>query len=200
MTQMISRFVALAVVAISIALPVAFAQAAADQPHERPEMVFEAFPHQGQAVSFWNSWKTRRSGGRQHEGIDIMSPRGTKIVSVADGVVTAMGWHRMSGYYLRVAHDDGWMSVYMHLNNDTFGTDDGDGGTWSAFFALLKEGDAVKAGQVIGYVGDSGNAEGTKTHTHFELRDGDKKVNPHQYLVDAWDRQQLLDAGPGCPF
>jgi murein DD-endopeptidase MepM/ murein hydrolase activator NlpD len=129
-----------------------------------------------------------------------MSPRGTEIVAVADGVVTKMGWHFMSGYFIRILHDDGWTSVYMHLNNDRFGTDDGEGGPWSAFFPLLMEDATVMAGDVIGYVGDSGNAEGTRTHTHFELRDGDTKVNPYMYLLDAWQRQQQLSASIGVPL
>jgi murein DD-endopeptidase MepM/ murein hydrolase activator NlpD len=194
------RFIALAVITMSMTLPVTSAHATADRTQELHEIVLDVFPHQGQAVSFWDSWGAKRSGGRRHQGIDIMSPRGTKIVAVADGVVTTMGWHRMSGYFIRLAHDDGWLSVYMHLNNDTFGTDDGEGGPWSAFFPVLKEGGTVRAGDVIGYVGDSGNAEGTRTHTHFELRNNDTKINPHEYLVEAWERQQRMDARSGVPF
>ena len=202
MSHSISRLIALAVVmvaviAISLATPMHTAQATSDQGPERSDIVFDVFPHQGQDVNFWNSWGANRSGGRRHQGIDIMSPRRTHIVAVADGVVTDMGWHRMSGYFIRLQHADGWTSVYMHLNNDRVGTDDGEGGPWSAFSHLLKEGDSVHAGEVIGYVGDSGNAEGTRPHTHFELRDDGKKVNPHRYLVDAWERQQRLIADTG---
>jgi murein DD-endopeptidase MepM/ murein hydrolase activator NlpD len=200
MTHKFSRYIALAIVTLSMTTPMASAYAAADQPTRAPEFTVDVFPHQGQAVNFWDSWGAKRSGGRRHQGIDIMSPRGTNIVAVADGVVTAMDWHSMSGYFIRIAHDDGWMSVYMHLNNDRLGTDDGEGGTWSAFSPLLKEGDAVKAGDLIGYVGDSGNAEGTRAHTHFELRNSDTKVNPHEFLVEAWGRQQLLTAESGLPF
>ena len=202
MSHSTSRSIALAVVmvavtAISLAAPTHTAQATSDEDPARPDIVFDVFPHQGQSVDFWNSWGASRSGGRRHQGIDIMSPRRTHIVAVADGVIADMGWHRMSGYFIRVQHADGWMSVYMHLNNDRVGTDDGHGGPWSAFSLLLKEGDTVNAGEVIGYVGDSGNAEGTRPHTHFELRDDGRKVNPHRYLVDAWDRQQRLIAETG---
>ena len=156
------------------------------------EITFAVFPHEGTDSSFWNSWGARRSGGRRHKGIDIMSKRGNQIVAVADGVVTAMDHARLSGYFIRVQHDDGWMSVYMHLNNDTLGTDDGAGGSWTAFFATLKVGDRVTAGQVIGYVGDSGNAEGTRPHTHFELRRDGERVNPYPYLLDVWLRERRL--------
>jgi murein DD-endopeptidase MepM/ murein hydrolase activator NlpD len=192
MRNSISRLIALVAITVSLVAPAIPAHADTDQNTEHPDIVFDVFPHQGQGVDFWNSWGARRSGGRRHQGIDIMSPRGTSIVAVADGVVTSMGWHRMSGYFIRVQHEDGWMSVYMHLNNDRVGTDDGEGGPWSAFSLQLKEGYAVHAGEVIGYVGDSGNAEGTKPHTHFELRVGEGKVNPHTYLKDVWERQQRL--------
>ena len=202
MSHSISRSIALAVlmvavIAISLTAPTHAAQATANQEPERPNIVFDVFPHLGQGVDFWNSWGANRSGGRRHQGVDIMSPRRTHIVAVADGVITEMGWHRMSGYFIRLQHADGWMSVYMHLNNDRVGTDDGEGGPWSAFSLLLKEGDTVHAGDVIGYVGDPGNAEGTRPHTHFELRDDGKKVNPHRYLKDAWERQQRLIAETG---
>lgn len=196
MTHAISR--ALAIVTVVLCTTVAPAPARAETP-ARPDIVLEVFPHEGEAVSFWNSWGAKRPGGRRHQGIDIMSPRGTKVVAVSDGVVTAMGWHRMSGYFIRVLHADEWMSVYMHLNNDTLGTDDGQGGTWSAFAPLLQEGDTVQAGDLIGYVGDSGNAEGTRPHTHFELRYGDTKVNPNQYLRDAWNRRQWSAMAGGGP-
>ncbi len=198
MRHSISRLIALIVITVSLAAPAIPAHANTDQEIEDPDITFNVFPHQGQGVDFWNSWGARRSGGRRHQGVDIMSPRGTRIVAVADGVVTSMGWHRMSGYFIRVQHADGWMSVYMHLNNDRVGTDDGEGGPWSAFSLQLMEGYEVHAGEVIGYVGDSGNAEGTRPHTHFELRDGDRKVNPYTYLKDAWERQQRLIAETGA--
>jgi murein DD-endopeptidase MepM/ murein hydrolase activator NlpD len=118
-----------------------------------------------------------------------MSPRGTTIVAVADGIVTKLGHSRMSGYNIRIDHGDGWFSAYIHLNNDTFGTDDGEGGVWTAFYPTLMEGDEVRAGQVIGYVGDSGNAEHTRPHTHFELKHEGKKTNPYPYLREVLERE-----------
>lgn len=146
------------------------------------------FPHRTADVSFTDSWGSRRSGGRRHRGTDIISPRGTEVLAVADGVVTEMGESRLSGYFIRITHAENWVTSYLHLNNDTLGTDDGNGGTWTAFFPTLIEGDRVVAGQVIGYVGDSGNAEGTVPHTHFEIKHDSDKKNPYDYLTDALAR------------
>jgi murein DD-endopeptidase MepM/ murein hydrolase activator NlpD len=153
------------------------------------EFTVEVFPHNTAAIRFSDSWGNRRSGGRRHEGTDIISPRGTEILAVADGVIAEMGANRTSGYFIRVEHADEWMTSYLHLNNDTHGTDDGDGGMWTAFYPTLEEGDEVVAGQVIGYVGDSGNAEGTIPHTHFEIKHDGEKRNPYPYLRYALERE-----------
>lgn len=179
-----------AAVLMAVGTPQALAEPTNDEVAER--IVFEVFPHEGPDSNFWDSWGARRSGGRRHQGTDILGHRGDPILAVADGVVTAMGESRLSGYFIRIQHADDWMTVMMHLNNDTIGTDDGNGGTWSAFHPTLMVGDEVKAGQVVGYIGDSGNAEGTTPHTHFELRVAGEKVNPYPYLAKAWRRHFRL--------
>lgn len=157
---------------------------------EESRFVLTVFPHETDAIGFSNSWGAPRSGGRGHRGTDIMSPRGTEIVAVADGVITKLGRSRLSGYFIRIEHGNGWATSYMHLNNDTLGTDDGEGGVWTAFYPTILEGDEVRAGQVIGYVGDSGNAEGTRPHTHLEVAHDGKKMNPYHLLRDVLDREQ----------
>jgi peptidoglycan hydrolase-like protein with peptidoglycan-binding domain len=84
---------------------------------------------------------------------------------------------------LVLRHDDGWESWYIHLNNDTVGTDDGK--AWGVA-PDIRPGVRVKAGQLIGWVGDSGNAEFTPPHLHFELRDpSGQVVNPFSALMAA---------------
>jgi hypothetical protein len=78
----------------------------------------------------------------------------------------------------------------MHLNNDLPGTDSGHA-DWSYTLAPgIAEGAQVEAGQLIGWVGDSGNAEWTGSHTHFELHHNGKAINPYPYLIRAWERDE----------
>lgn len=175
---------ALAVVLASSAVMMPSTVQAAESVEEG--FVIEVFPHAENPVDFRDTWGARRSGGRRHKGTDILSPRGTPIVAVAPGTVKLMGKQRLSGYWIKIEHGDGWVTTYMHLNNDTPGTDDGRGSHNAAFAPGLEVGDRVEAGQLIGWVGDSGNAERTTTHTHFELKHGDTKLNPFPYLAAAW--------------
>ena len=146
------------------------------------------FPHEDVQSRFSNDWGDARSGGRRHQGTDVFGTKHSAVVAVADGFVIAIGASSRSGNYVRLAHRDGWESWYMHLNNDSPGTDDGSGGAAYAFAAGLEEGMFVAAGTVIGYVGDSGNAERASSHTHFELHDGTRVINPYPYLADAHER------------
>lgn len=118
--------------------------------------------------------------GHIHEAIDIMAAKMTPVVAVADGVVN---WVSGTCCGLQLIHDDGYQSWYIHLNNDTPGTDDGQG--WGIAPGIQK-GVHVRAGQVIGWVGDSGNAEATASHLHFQLHlpDG-TRMNPYESLLAA---------------
>lgn len=160
---------------------------------------FTYFPHEGTDVEFINDWGfARDDGARRHRGNDIFSPKMTPIVAVADGFVTFVGKSNRPGYQVRIRHAHGWDTWYFHLNNDTPGTDDNRGGPEHAFAAGLEEGMFVAAGTHIGYVGDSGNAEPTPPHTHFELHRNGVAVNPYNYLREAWRRhlrvQELFDS------
>ena len=182
-----SATVAIVALTAGIVLPASQANAAA--PQSGADFVIKAFPHETAIVGFSDTWGAPRSGGRHHEGTDIMSPKGTWIVAVDDGVVERLEWNRLSGWSIMIRHADGWTSHYLHLNNDTPGTDDGEGGPETAFAEALEVGNFVKAGDVIGFVGDSGNAEDSGSHTHFELHIDGEKVNPYPYLEEAMGRK-----------
>ncbi len=151
------------------------------------------FPHAPtEDLRYDNTWGAGRSGGRGHKGTDIMSPKGVEVLAVADGVVAGLKNGALSGYYIRLLHEGGWESWYMHLANDTPGTDDGRGGAETAYAEGLEIGDRVRAGEVIGYVGDSGNAEHAGSHTHFELHIDGRAVNPYPYVADVEARIDRL--------
>ena len=128
------------------------------------------------------------SRGRRHIGLDLHAPKGSPVYAIAPGVVTRMASSPRAGYHLVIDHGSGWTSWYMHLDNDSPGTDDGRGGSEAAFAAGLSEGDFVDAGQLIGHVGDSGNAEATEPHTHFEVHRHGSVVDPTSMLRQAQDR------------
>lgn len=109
----------------------------------------------------------RDGGARSHKGNDIMADKLQPVVAVADGVVfRADTDYGISGTIVGVRHDDGWVSYYIHLNNDRYETDDGQG---VGIRPGIEVGARVKAGELLGWLGDSGNAETTPPHVHFEL-------------------------------
>jgi peptidoglycan hydrolase-like protein with peptidoglycan-binding domain len=123
---------------------------------------------------------------RRHEGVDILSAKMTPVYAASDGTVAWLGTLCCS---LFLQHDDGWQTWYIHLNNDTEGTDDGLG--WGYAEGIVP-GARVTAGQLIGWVGDSGNAEDSTPHLHFELHAPDGvKVDPYPALL-------LAQTGQAC--
>ncbi len=148
------------------------------------------FPVEG-PTTYSDTFGDPRGGGRTHQGIDIMSDlgKGIPVVAVASGVVA---WVGSTCCYLAIRHDDGWESWYIHLNNDTQnpdGTYSDDGQGWGIADGI-EPGVRVEAGQLIGWVGDSGNAESTAAYLHFELHDpSGTPLNPYESLLVA-------EAGP----
>jgi murein DD-endopeptidase MepM/ murein hydrolase activator NlpD len=173
-------------VVIALSASVAPTPALASSSHD--DFVLTHFPHIDVTSHFANDFGNARSGGRHHQGTDIFGEKHSPVLAVADGFVTAIRKGGTSGYYVRIEHRDGWESWYMHLNNDDPGTDDGRGGPALAYAPDLEVGMYVASGTIIGYVGDSGNAEGSSPHTHFELHHNGRVVNPYPYLAAAHDR------------
>jgi murein DD-endopeptidase MepM/ murein hydrolase activator NlpD len=105
-----------------------------------------------------------------HEGLDLIAPRGTPIVAVANATVTQMVVDPdMAGLGVEIAHGS---VQYFYAHMDTFAQG-------------LRVGERVRLGQVLGYVGNSGNAMGGVTHLHFEVQPGGVPVPPKPY-VDRW--------------
>jgi peptidoglycan LD-endopeptidase LytH len=158
------------------------------------ELPFEpVFPQEFGATEFRDTFGHGRSGGRSHKGTDLLAPQMTEIYAIADGIVIYVGTNNLSGRNIKLDHGEGWESYYVHLNTDNVGTDDGDA-PWSLTVPEgIEEGVEVVAGQLIGWVGDSGNAEGTTTHTHFELRVDGSPVNAYDILVAAYERAVELE-------
>ena len=115
------------------------------------------FPVKNIMSHFYDDWgEIRGNGKRIHEGIDIRSQKGSPIVAIADGRINTISFTESSGYYIAIDHQNGWLSLYVHLNDDISGNDNL-GGRDTAFADGIYLGGEVIAGQTIGYVGDSGN-------------------------------------------
>lgn len=128
---------------------------------------------------------SRGGGSRRHHGQDLMAPKMTPLVATFDGTVSLRA--NPSHYWLTLTAEDGWQAVYMHINNDSPGTDNARGGERFAFAPGIKNGATVRAGEMIGWVGDSGNAEGTGPHLHFELHTPEGNVVNAVYSLEAAD-------------
>ena len=128
-----------------------------------------------------------RSGGRSHAGQDVMAAKMQPLVAAVDGKVTRVTIPEPSyGYMLTITGDDGWHFNYIHINNDTPGTDDGKASLEDVYGPGIVEGARVRAGQLVAYVGDSGNAEDVAPQLHFEMVDpSGSVVNPMAALETA---------------
>jgi murein DD-endopeptidase MepM/ murein hydrolase activator NlpD len=111
---------------------------------------------------FVNTWGAPRSGGRTHKGVDMAAARGTPLVAMDNGKVR-VGWHYAGGRQVYVYADNGTFYYYAHL---------------SGYASGLASGQRVAKGQVIGYVGSTGNASTSHLHLGMGPRSG-VYVNPY---------------------
>lgn len=114
-------------------------------------------------AAFTNDWGQPRSGGRHHQGTDIYAPRGAPNVAVVSGAVGESSGG-LGGTAVLLVGDDGSQYYYAHLAASVGGSR------------------RVSQGELIGRTGNSGNARGGPTHTHFEVRRGGRRVNPFPLL------------------
>jgi len=152
------------------------------------------FPVLGRA-HYSNSFGAPRYQGA-HEGIDIMAPRKSLALAVEAGRVKFHVTSRAAGCMLYLYGQSGTTYLYIHLNNDLGMTNDNRGrcAPGIAFAPGLKSGQRVAAGEPVGFVGDSGDANGIEPHLHFEKHPNDgAAVNPFNDLNRAW---RLLFAAP----
>ena len=147
------------------------------------------FPVYGPA-SFGDSFGGPRPNvpGGWHHGEDIFAPMGTPLLAVADGTLHTIGFTPIGGYRLWLRDDDGNEFYYAHL---------------SAYSPLAVEGRTVRVGDVIGFVGDSGDAEGGLPHLHFEIHPAamvglgyDGVIAPYPILL-AWRRAEDISFAAG---
>lgn len=125
-----------------------------------------------------DSWGAPRSGGRLHEGIDIGAPLGTPVRAAASGTIVKLHSSRLGGTTLYQLDASGRLIfLYAHLK---------------AYATRLKAGEAVMKGQVLGYVGTTGNAK--TPHLHFEIHQANREkqwwrgasLNPYSALTSRW--------------
>jgi murein DD-endopeptidase MepM/ murein hydrolase activator NlpD len=147
------------------------------------------FPVYGPS-SFVDTFGSARSdvSGGWHHGDDIFAPLGAPILAVASGTVFSVGWNKVGGNRLWLRDGQGNLFYYAHL---------------SAFTPLAINGNKVNAGDVLGFVGNTGDAQGTPTHLHFEIHPVgliglgyDGAVNPTSYLL-AWKHLQDVSFAGG---
>jgi hypothetical protein len=168
-------------------------------PKPRPQRDRIVFPVLGTA-EFTNDFGAPRPQG-PHQGIDILAPRHALALAAEAGRVRFYTGSGRAGCMLYLDGKSGATYYYIHLNNDLTNTNDNRGGCklGVTFPKGLKSGARVSAGEPIGYVGDSGDADGIHPHLHFEVHPrGGRATNPYPYLIAA--RRMLFYAPPGSTF
>jgi hypothetical protein len=155
------------------------------------------FPVVGQA-QYTDDFGAPRAGGK-HQGIDILAPRKAWAVAAEAGRVKLWTTSATAGCMLYLYGQSGTMYEYIHLNNDLTMKDDNRGKCVRGVAYAVKNGARVAAGQQIGYIGDSGDADGAHPHLHFEVHpNGGKATDPYPYLQSAY--KLLFASKAGAPF
>ena len=171
----------ISIITIFTLLPLSIPQADAQEVEIRDI----EFPTE-RSVTFVDDFGDARTG-HSHEGNDLMGEHMTPLYAAVDGTISSINIPEASwGYALTIKDSDGYTYHYLHINNDTPGTDDGNGGLEYAYAPGIARRVKVTRGQLVGWMGDSGNAENAGNHLHFEIRKPDKTaINPYPSLMAA---------------
>jgi murein DD-endopeptidase MepM/ murein hydrolase activator NlpD len=164
-------------------------------PGVRPQLTGQGyvFPVYG-LTSFGDDFAAPRATTGWHHGNDLFADLGAPVLAVANGTLFSVGWNTVGGHRLWLRDDNGNEYYYAHL---------------SAYSPLAVDGARVAAGDVVGFVGNTGDAQGTPYHLHFEIHPAallglgyDGVVDPYSYLL-AWKRLENvsfeLESGPALP-
>jgi len=116
-----------------------------------------------------DTWQAPRGDGRHHEGQDIFAPRGTPILSATSGYIYKIGENNLGGQTVSVISKGGRVYYYAHLDS---------------YARNIHVGDRVSTRSVLGYVGTTGNAQGTPPHLHFGIYTWTGPINPLPLLND----------------
>ena len=144
-----------------------FLEERADYLHTSIRGIPFGYPVYGRITSHLGWRKNSFGRGYEfHSGIDITAPQGSKVLATADGVVEFAGWYGDYGKTVIIRHPSGYLTLYGHLSQ-----------------VDVKEGQKVKAGDVVGRVGSTGRSTGP--HLHYEVIKGNKPVDPSRFL--AWE-------------
>jgi murein DD-endopeptidase MepM/ murein hydrolase activator NlpD len=145
------------------------------------------FPQLDSDTKFLSEYGVSKPDGRTHRGVDLFASRGTEVIAGADGFVQKVQRGSRAGLYVVLTHPDGYETWYLHLGSFADG---------------IEVGDPVAGGDVIGYVGSTGNAAGTSPHTHFEIHKNGRPIDPYPFLrasFERWVLSQQIEAGE-TPF
>jgi murein DD-endopeptidase MepM/ murein hydrolase activator NlpD len=132
-----------------------------EKPFSRPSL----FPTEGFISSSFGARRNPFSNLPDfHEGIDISGDHGAPVHATAQGTVTIAHYYGSFGLAIQISHENGMTTLYGHLSK-----------------IYVKEGEAIRRGQKIGLMGNTGMSTGP--HLHYEVRMNDQAVNPIPYLV-----------------
>ncbi|WP_338446905.1 M23 family metallopeptidase [Pelagerythrobacter marensis] len=118
-------------------------------------------------------------GRRAHSGVDLAAPTGTPVYATADGIVGRANWFSSYGLFIQIEHGANLQTRYAHLSK-----------------LAVADGQRVRKGDLIGYVGSTGRSTGP--HLHYEVRVNGKAVNPMPYMIESEAQQAFaLATGEG---